>query len=141
MILLTGEETFQRECLVIWKLEKEKKEWIQYVCIYPACSLKKKKDAALVWALNKVNLDLLEMLPVDQTEVWFLKGHALASETSLAPVLSPLHSLQQTMLWAAHFLNSYFSCLFATFLGMRIWGTQMFLLLLKNMKQKMFTFI
>ena len=104
-------------------------------------ALWKKIDAAILWALNKVNLDLVEMLPVDQTEVWFLKGHALASETSLAPVLSPLHSLQQTMLWAAHFLNSYSSCLFATFLGMRIWGTQMFLLLLKNMKQKIFTFI
>ena len=33
MILLTGEETFQRECLVIWNLEKKKKG-MNTICLH-----------------------------------------------------------------------------------------------------------
>ena len=72
--------------------KKKKNEWNMFAFIQFA--LWKKQTLLYFWALNKVNLDFVEMLPVDQTEVWFLQGHALASETSLDPVLSLLHSLQ-----------------------------------------------
>lgn len=55
----------------------------------------------------------------------------------------PGAALKQTILWATHFFcflthffKRYFSLLFPTFLCMWIWGTQMYLLLLKHIKQK-----
>lgn len=129
IISIIYEEIILKKCLVIWNLEKNRTQ-----CLHLNSFIFEKQTSLYFGALNNVNFEFMQILGIDQIEVWLLQSDVFPPPIEFRNLTTPCALISLFLITdhsgANHFFSNDFHFHFQPFEHVYL-GIQMFLLLFK----------